>query len=227
MDARDHSAIYHLRRTARHCAQLVEGGNPATRNASWPSRDASACVVARKRDISARVVARKRDASGRVVGARSPLSDCAPSTRPTRAQALQGSVTLCQPFGSPQVCGLWSHSANPNQVERKAWTRVFAPLLPLCTKSAGGEQGRARQAAPVGCGRRGMWVPGSQVSRPSGSLAAGMKLVRPCSRHRLAPRLPYPATQGMPHALRFFQRLAKRSCSASPCASYQLRFFSR
>ena len=68
---------------------------------------------------------------------------------------------------------LWSHSANPNQVERKAWTRVFAPLLPSCTKSAGGEQGRCSSGCPgrtrrtgnVGAGLPGLatlWVVGSR-----------------------------------------------------------------
>ena len=131
-----------------------------------------------------------------------------------------------RPSGSPQVCQppCW-HSANPNQVERWAWTRVFAPLLPLCTKSAGGEQGRCSSGCP---GR----------TRRAGNVGAGLPglaaLWAVGSRDEIGPPL-FPAPSRAPAAApdtrgacrtpcTFFQQLSKRSCPAS--SGHQLRFSS-
>ena len=128
-------------------------------------------------------------------------SDCAPTPRPP----LQGRVTLCRPFGSPQVCGPCGRIPPTLTRSSERLGHGFSPrFCRRAPKAREASKGGARQAAPVGRGGRGMWVPGSQVSRPSGSLAAGMKSVRPCSRHRLAPRPPCPTTRGMLHTLHFF-----------------------
>ena len=94
-----------------------------------------------------------------------------------RSHSASSSARTCDAVPAlwlaPGLRPLWSHSANPNQVERKAWTRVFAPLLPSCTKSAGGEQGRCSSGCPgrtrrtgnVGAGLPGLatlWVVGSR-----------------------------------------------------------------
>ena len=123
-----------------------------------------------------------------------------------------------RPSGSPQVCQppCW-HSANPNQVERWAWTRVFAPLLPFGTKSAGGEPGRCGRQGCLGRVRRSREC-GCRAPRSRGlwSLAAGMKrsaLVpgtasRPVRRARPA---------GQPHASFFSQSVAKRGRHGCLC----------
>lgn len=118
------------------------------------------------------------------MGARSPFR--------LRSHSVSSSARTCDDvptFGSPQVCG--QHGRIPPTLTRSSERlgHGFSPrFCRRAPKAWEASKGGARQAAPVGRYGRGMWVPGSQVSRPSGSLAAGMKSVRPCSRHRLAPR---------------------------------------
>ena len=147
-----------------------------------------------------------------------------------RSHSASSSARTCDvvpALGSPQVCGPCGRIPPTLTRSSERLGHGFSPrFCRRAPKAREASKGGARQAAPVGRGGRGMWVPGSQVSRPSGSLAAGMKSVRPCSRHRLAPRPPCPTTRGMLHTLHFFQRLAKRSCPASsgglPAALLQL-----
>ena len=92
-------------------------------------------------------------------------------------------------------------------------------------------QKRGRRARAVrsprlpwpGAAVAGMWVPGSQVSRPSGPLAAGMKSVRPCSRHRLAPRPLRPTHTGHAAHLALFSNSCRSAVAqphqATSCAS--------
>jgi hypothetical protein len=97
-------------------------------------------------------------------------SDCAPTTRPP----LQGRVTLCRPFGSPQVCD--PCGCIPSTLTRSS-ERLGHGFSPRFCRRAhqkrGGEQGRcssgcpgrARRAGNVGAGLPGLaalWVVGSR-----------------------------------------------------------------
>ena len=169
---------------------------------------------------------RQQDASSRTP----PLDASWERGRPfrLRSHAASSSARTCDavpPFGSPQVCGPRGRIPPTLTRSSERLGHGFSPRFCRCApKAREASKGGARQAAPVGRGGRGMWVPGSQVSRPSGPLAAGMKSVRPCSRHRLAPR-PLPDTHGACRTpCTFFQQLSKRSCPAS--SGHQLRFSS-
>lgn len=170
---------------------------------------------------------RQQDASSRTP----PLDASWERGRPfrLRSHSAPSSARTCDDVPTlwlaPGLWPPWSHSANPNQVERKAWTRVFAPLLPSCTKSAGGEQGRCSSGCP---GR----------TRRAGNVGAGLPglaaLWAVGSRDEIGPPL-FPAPSRAPAAApdtrgacrtpcTFFQQLSKRSCPAS--SGHQLRFSS-
>ena len=147
-------------------------------------------------------------------------SGCAPTPRPP----LQGRVTMCRPFGSPQVCGPRGRIPPTLTRSSERLGHGFSPrFCRRAPKAREASKGGAHQAAPVGRGGRGMWVPGSQVSRPSGPLAAGMKSVRPCSRHRLAPRPLRPTHAGHAAHLALFSNSCRSAVAqphqATSCAS--------
>ena len=168
---------------------------------------------------------RQQDASSRTP----PLDASWERGRPfrLRSHAASSSARTCDAvptFGSPQVCGPRGRIPPTLTRSSERLGHGFSPRFCRCApKAREASKGGARQAAPVGRGGRGMWVPGSQVSRPSGPLAAGMKSVRPCSRHRLAPRPLRPTHTGHAAHLALFSNSCRSAVAqphqATSCAS--------
>ena len=168
---------------------------------------------------------RQQDASSRTP----PLDASWERGRPfrLRSHAASSSARTCDAvptFGSPQVCGPRGRIPPTLTRSSERLGHGFSPrFCRRAPKAREASKGGARQAAPVGRGGRGMWVPGSQVSRPSGPLAAGMKSVRPCSRHRLAPRPLRPTHTGHAAHLALFSNSCRSAVAqphqATSCAS--------
>ena len=168
---------------------------------------------------------RQQDASSRTP----PLDASWERGRPfrLRSHAASSSAWTCDAvptFGSPQVCGPRGRIPPTLTRSSERLGHGFSPrFCRRAPKAREASKGGARQAAPVGRGGRGMWVPGSQVSRPSGPLAAGMKSVRPCSRHRLAPRPLRPTHTGHAAHLALFSNSCRSAVAqphqATSCAS--------